>query len=110
MIEALKRRFMADTARRVKPKPVHLCPNCGSGLEDMELISGWIHSRSHHGIQCKIRIRCWGCNRFHTYSQPGINAVSVWMKLQQGSDYRKRARQRLNELKLSGRIKDGGGQ
>lgn len=100
MIEALRKRFMAATKERVNRK-LHTCPNCGAGLEDMELISGRIHSRGPEGIQCKIHIRCWACNRMHTYRKPGADAVQVWLKLQQSRDFRARARMRMEEIRLA---------
>jgi len=67
----------------------------------MELLWGRIHTRGRDGIQCKIHIRCWACNRMHTYRKPGADAVQVWLKLQQGRDFRARARMRVEELRLA---------
>ena len=104
MIESLRRFFVAGNRRRIVRKSIHNCPNCGAGIEDMELLSGRIHSRGRDGVQCKIHIRCWACNRFHTYRKPGPDAVVVWVKLQQSRDYRARARMRMEAIRLTDKM------
>lgn len=82
------------------------CPhlNCGAGLEEMRMISGFVGQNGKGKVRGKFVIRCDRHNGVHTVSLKGDLAVHVFMGLQGTEKIRRKLSRQIAMLQAQDKL------